>query len=95
MPYPFNMLLISILIYVVGGLLSLLLAKQERVAIIVSGIAGVLAGLLGLVVIIPVLIEGGIHLYTLWTPFTFANCTLRIDGLSAFMIAVISLLAMA
>ena len=43
MPHPFNLLLISILIYVAGGALSLLLAKQERCAIIVSGIAGILA----------------------------------------------------
>ncbi|WP_176701968.1 hydrogenase 4 subunit B [Gilliamella sp. wkB178] len=95
MPYPFNMLLISILIYVAGGILSLLLAKQERQAILVSGIAGILAGLVGLIVIVPVLIQGEVYLHSLWTPFTFATCTLRLDGLSAFMIAVISLVAIA
>ncbi|WP_431222862.1 hydrogenase 4 subunit B [Serratia sp. L9] len=82
----------AVVIYVAGGVLSLLLFRQERMAILVAGITAMVGGLLGLCSAVPVLLSG--QPLTFSTPglFSFAAFVVRMDSLAAFMLIVISLL---
>lgn len=82
----------AVVIYVAGGVLSLLLYRQERMAILVAGISAMAGGLLGLCSAVPVLLSG--QTLTFSTPglFSFAAFVVRMDSLAAFMLIVISLL---
>lgn len=95
MPLPFSILLFAILIYAVSGIASSFFSKQEQLSIYMVGGCGVVAGVLSLVAVLPVLFHGDVITYTLWSPFSFADFTLRLDQLAAFMVSVISLLAIA
>ncbi|WP_392561053.1 hydrogenase 4 subunit B [Orbus sturtevantii] len=94
MPLSFSLLLCSIIVYGLGSLASILFTTQQRVAIYLSGIIGMIAAVLGLVAVIPTLLFGEIYQYSLLSPFAFSDCPLLLDRLAAFMIAVISLLAL-
>lgn len=93
MPFSFSLLMLAILIYAVSGIASSFFAKQEQLSIYIVGGSGIVAGILSLFAVFPVLLHGEIVTYTLWSPFSFAACTLRLDQLAAFMVTVISLLA--
>ena len=93
---PLEILLWAVLAYMAGGVLSLLLSRNERAAITVSGLLGALGGALGLYAVLPFLLrraEALSHVYA--GPFPFAHLAVRLDMLGAFMTGVISLLAVA
>lgn len=91
---PLELLLAAVLVYLAGAALSIVFAKQERLAVYATGICGVAGGLLGIVAVWPVML-GSVPIVeaTFAGPFSFAACTIRIDMLAAFMVSVISLLA--
>ena len=57
MSLPINLLITTLLIYVVGAFISLAVRQNEQLSINISGVTGVLAGVLGIVACIPVLIS--------------------------------------
>ena len=57
MSLPINLLITTLLIYVVGAFISLAVRRNEQLSINISGVTGVLGGLLGIVACIPVLIS--------------------------------------
>ncbi|MFL9224800.1 hydrogenase-4 subunit B [Escherichia coli] len=82
----------SLILYLFASLVSLFLLGLDRLAIKLSGITSLVGGVIGI-------ISGITHLHTgvtlvprFATPFDFADLTLRMDSLSAFMVLVISLL---
>ena len=83
-----SLLITSLLIYVVGAFISLAMRKNEQLSINISGVTG----LLGIVACIPVLISNDTVVDVFSTPFDFAQFSIRIDGLAAFMVCVISLM---
>ena len=87
-----SLLITSLLIYVVGAFISLAVRKNEQLSINISGVTGVLGGLLGIIACIPVLISNDTVVDVFSTPFDFAQFSIRIDGLAAFMVCVISLM---
>ena len=92
MSLPINLLITTLLIYVVGAFISLAVRRNEQLSINISGVTGILAGVLGIVACIPVLISSDTVVDVFKTPFEFASFSIRIDGLAAFMVCVISLL---
>lgn len=91
---PLGLLLTSVLLYLGGALLSLVLGRVERLAIAAAAAGGVLGGLFGLAAACPVLVAGSGPSFAWPGPFAFAPFTVRFDPLAAFMVAVISLLAL-
>ncbi len=89
---PLQLLLWSVIFYAVGGFVSLLFKRQEKLAIYVAGITAMIGGVLGLCSAIPVLMSGDVLTYLSQGPFPFANFAVRFDSLAAFMVMVISLL---
>lgn len=87
-----QLLMWSILLYVAGGILSLLLARQEALAIKVSGISAMAGGLSGLASALTALSGGKTLLWQATGPFPFAHFIVRMDSLASFMVLVISLL---
>lgn len=87
-----TLLLWALVMYVAGGVLSLLLFRREHLAILLAGISAIMGGLLGLCSAVPVLLSG--QTLTFSTPglFSFAAFVVRMDSLAAFMLVVISLL---
>ena len=57
MSLPINLLITTLLIYVVGAFISLAVRRNEQLSINISGVTGVLAGVLGIIACIPVLIS--------------------------------------
>ncbi|WP_018609263.1 hydrogenase 4 subunit B [Uliginosibacterium gangwonense] len=88
-----ELLLLSVLLYMGSALLSLLCSRVERTAINLCGIGGMAAGVAGLAASLPVLLSGHGMSANLGGPFAFAEFTVRLDPLAAFMVFVISLLA--
>ena len=87
-----QLLMWSIVVYVAGGFLSLLLARSQELAINVAGIAAMIGGVLGIASALSAL-HGGVPLsFQAIGPFDFAHFVVRMDNLSAFMVLVISLL---
>ena len=89
MSLPINLLITTLLIYVVGAFISLAVRRNEQLSINISGVTGILAGVLGIVACIPVLISSDTVVDVFKTPFEFASFSIRIDGLAAFMVCVI------
>ncbi|GAA0342647.1 hydrogenase 4 subunit B [Morganella psychrotolerans] len=87
-----ELLLWSVSLYTAGGFISLLFKQQEKMAIYVAGITAIIGGILGLFSAIPVLMSGETLTYFAQGPFPFAHFVVRLDGLAAFMVMVISLL---
>lgn len=88
----FQLLSGSLALYVIGGLLSLLLARRENLAIGAAGLTAIVGGILGIMSAAKVLISGEALIYSTPGPFPFAAFTVRLDSLAAFMLLVISLL---
>ncbi len=82
----------AVAVYVAGGVLSLLLFRQERIAIFAAGISAMAGGLLGLCSAVPVLLSGQTVAFSTPGLFPFAAFAARMDSLAAFMLVVISLL---
>lgn len=83
----------SLSIYMLGALVSLCCARQEKNAIFCSGWLSAIGGVLGLIASAQVLMAGTAVTATFAGPFSdFAHLTIRIDMLAAFMVLVISLL---
>mgnify|MGYP000890295999 FL=1 len=92
MSYSISLLVTTLLIYVVGAFISLIVSRNEQLSINISGVTGILGGVLGIAACIPVLISSDTVVDVFQTPFEFARFSIRIDGLAAFMVCVISLL---
>ena len=91
---PIQLLLLSVLLYGVGAVLSLLLDGSSQVARWVSGISGMVAAAPGCLVAMLV-ITGKPAALELPGVTPFGHFVLQIDGLSAFMIGIISLVTFA
>ncbi len=89
------LLAIAVLLYVAGGIGSLLLWRSEVVAIRVSSAAAAAAAALGAAATGPVLLSGHPELFSTAGPFPFAAFTVRVDSLSALMVFVISFVTIA
>lgn len=82
----------SVMLYLIGAVLALLMAQRERASINITAITAIIGGILGLCSTIPVLLSGHIYVYATQGYFPFAAFSVRLDMLSAFMVMVISLL---
>lgn len=89
---PLGFLLLSVLLYGIGALASLLLSRCERMAVSVAGTSAALGGIAGILAAWPVLSSGIGALLQTAGPFPFANFVVRFDPFAAFMVFVISLL---
>ena len=87
-----QLLLWAIVFYVAGGFLSLLLCHAERIAIYAAGVCAMIGGILGIMAAWPVVMGGDTVVYATQGLFPFAAFSVRLDGLAAFMLLVISLL---
>ncbi|WP_437886981.1 hydrogenase 4 subunit B [Phytobacter sp. V91] len=87
-----QLLMWSLFLYVAGGIVSLLIARHEILAIKVAGISAMAGGLLGLASAVTALAAGQTLLWQTPGPFAFAHFVVRMDSLAAFMVLVISLL---
>ena len=82
----------SLILYLFASLASLFLLGLDRLAIKLSGITSLVGGVIGIISGITQLHAGVTLVARFATPFEFADLTLRMDSLSAFMVLVISLL---
>ncbi|MGY5955961.1 hydrogenase 4 subunit B [Kosakonia sp. BK9b] len=87
-----QLLMWSIILYVAGGVISLLLSHRQALAINVAGITAMLGGVLGIASALVALSGGETLNWHVAGPFDFAPLQVRLDSLSAFMVLVISLL---
>ncbi|WP_343529470.1 hydrogenase 4 subunit B [Yokenella regensburgei] len=87
-----QLLMWSVVLYVAGGVISLLLQNNERGAIRIAGLCAIAGGILGLCSALPVLLGGEVLTWSATGPFSFASFSVRMDSLAAFMVMVISLL---
>lgn len=94
MPLNFSLLSLAIIIYIGGAFITILCSKQPKIGIYIAGLCGIVAAGISLVAVLPTLLYGEIYQYTLFSPFSFSDCPLLLDRLAAFMIGVISLLAL-
>ncbi|MTJ82996.1 MAG: hydrogenase 4 subunit B [Telmatospirillum sp.] len=93
LPDPMDLLLVSLLLSAFGALASLLAKGNDGVATWVAGLPGALAGLAGLAAGLPALTSPA-SVFETAGPYPFAHFILRLDPLSALLVAVISLLAL-
>ena len=83
---PLEILLWAVLAYMAGGVLSLLLGRNERAAITINGLFGALGGALGLFAVLPFLLQRADALNHVYAgPFPFAHLAVRLDMLGSFM----------
>ncbi len=87
-----QLLLWAIVFYVAGGCASLLLRHAERIAIYAAGVSAMIGGILGIAAAWPVVMGGDAVVFATQGLFPFAAFSVRLDGLAAFMVLVISLL---
>lgn len=92
MSYSINLLITALLVYIVGAFYSLAIRRKEQLSINISGVASIIGGALGILACAPVLISSNAVTEVFSTPFDFAQFSIRLDGLAAFMVCVISLL---
>lgn len=90
---PFDPLLLSLLVSAIGGVVSLLLRSHDRMAIRVAGVSGAVAALASLCASLPALTAPA-RMFEATGPYPFAHFVLRLDPLSALLIAVISVLSL-
>jgi hydrogenase-4 component B len=89
-----QLLVLSVIVYGIGAVASLLLGNRSS-ARRVSGLAGLIAGLVGLGVAIGVLVSGSGFTLEMPRLVPWARFLMACDSLAAFMVGVISLLAVA
>jgi len=90
-----QLLLISVLLFTVTGIFSLLLRQFSRAARYVSGIGGMIASAIGCVAAVLVFTNGPATLELPGLSTTFGHFAFQLDGFSAFMMGMISVLAFA
>lgn len=78
---PLQLLMWSIILYVVGGVIALFLKKQEGLAILISGISAIIGGVLGVLSALPVILNGETISFAMAGPFDFAAFVVRMDML--------------
>lgn len=76
----------SLILYLFASLASLFLLGLDRLAIKLSGITSLVGGVIGIISGITQLHAGVTLVARFATPFEFADLTLRMDSLSAFMV---------
>lgn len=91
---PIPLLLFSVSLFGVGAFLSLLFRRSSRAARYTSGIVGMIASLVGCLAAVQVFVKGTATL-ELSGLSALGHLALRVDGFSAFMVVMISLLAFA
>jgi hydrogenase-4 component B len=89
-----QLLLLSILIFVLGSILSLILSASKQAARIVSGWAGAIASVVGVIAAIQALVVVPAPL-NLLGQLPFGNFIVQMDGLSALMVGIISFVSLA
>lgn len=89
---PAQLLLVSVLIFGLAALLSLLLRGSEGLARVISGLIGMLASAAGCVAAIRAFINGT-AVVALWSLPTVGQLTFQLDAFSAFMVGMICLLS--
>jgi len=89
------LIIASVLILFAGGLASIALSRRGELALATAAQSGVLASLLSLAAGAFILIKGETLRYVAAGPFPFAAFSLRIDGLSALIIVLVSIVAIA
>lgn len=87
-----QLLMWSLTLYLVGGIASLLLFGRDQSAINMAGVCAILGGIAGIASSVAQLKSGVTLIWHAVTPFPFAELSVRMDSLSAFMVLVISLL---
>lgn len=87
-----NLLITALSVYTVGAVVSLCFSRREQYSVNIAGISGIIGGVLGITAVAPVLIGNETAFALFQTPFSFAPYSIRVDGLAAFMVCVISLL---
>ena len=91
---PIRLLLLSVSLFCAAALLSLLFRRFSQVARYIAGILGMIASLVGCLAAIQVFVLGTATL-ELSGLSALEHFTLRVDGFSAFMVGMISVLAFA
>ncbi len=91
---PIRLLLLSVLLFGVAAVLSLLFRRFSRTARYISGIVGMIASLVGCLAAIQVFVLGPATL-ELSGLSALGHFVVRVDGFSAFMVGMISVLAFA
>lgn len=89
-----QLLLLSVLLFGVGAVASLLLNGFNRIARVASGLMGAIASLVGLIAAAQAVINIPSPL-DLPSPLPFGHFTMQMDGLSTLMVGMISLLGLA
>jgi hydrogenase-4 component B len=89
-----QLLLLSVSIFVLGSILSLILSGFKQAARIVSGWLGAIASIVGLIAAIQALVAVPAPL-NLAGQLPFGNFTVQMDGLSALMVGIISVVSLA
>lgn len=92
---PTLLLLLSIVVFIIGAVISLLLGKLERVSRHAAGISALLASILGVAACINAFLPGNATSLVLISLPTFGNLTVSMDSLSLLFVAVISLVGLA
>lgn len=87
-----NWLIAALSVYVIGAFVSLCFSRREQASVNIAGVSGMIGGALGMAAVAPVLVSNETAFAFFQTPFAFAPYSIRIDGLAAFMVCVISLL---
>ena len=73
MSYSISLLVTTLLIYVVGAFISLIVSRNEQLSINISGVTGVLGGVLGITACIPVLISSDTVVEVFKKPYVFSR----------------------
>ena len=89
-----QVLLLSVALFGVGALASLLLSGFQRTARVTSGLVGTVASLTGVIAAVQAATHSPIPM-KLYIPLPFGQFTLQMDGLSALMVGMICLLGLA
>lgn len=90
-----SLLFLAVALHIVGGLAALALDRVGKAAQTVAGLSALLAAGAGLAAAIPNLVNGSMAVFETPGVLPFANFAVRIDGLAALMVTVISLLSAA
>ena len=89
-----QLLLLSVSVFILGSILSLILSGSKQAARIASGWLGAIASVIGLIAAIQALVAVPPPL-NLVGQLPFGNFTVQMDGLSALMVGIISVVSLA
>ncbi len=92
---PIQFLLISVALFTAGALSSLFFSSEGREARSIAGWSGLLASLLGIITAVSAFNAEPIPTHSLFLLPAFGNMVIRLDALSIFLVALISLIGVA